>query len=46
MWELIKIISPPLSTAYESDILTLPFLIDLTSDPFKTIPASKTSLKK
>ena len=43
MCELIKNISHiPLSTAYESDILTLPFLIDLTSDPFKTIPASKT----
>ena len=46
MCELIKKISPPLSTAYESDILIFPDLTDLISDPFKTIPASKISLKK
>ena len=46
MCELIKNISPSLSAAYESAILILPSLIDLTSDPFKAIPASSSSKKK
>lgn len=46
MSELIKTISPFFSTAYESDILTFPSLIDFISDPFKTIPASIKSSKK
>ena len=46
MCELIKKISPLLSKAYDSEMFALPLLKDLTSDPFKTIPASKNSLKK
>ena len=38
--------SPLLSIAYESAMLPLPSLSDLTSDPFKEIPASKVSKKK
>ena len=45
MCEFTKNISPLLSTAYESAILPLPSLNDLTSDPFKAIPASKNSRK-
>ena len=37
--EFIRNISPSLSTAYESAILILPNLIDLISEPLKTIPA-------
>ena len=46
MWELIKKISPPLSTAYESAILALPSRIDLTSEPFNAMPASSNYKKK
>ena len=46
MCEFIKYISLFFSTAYDSAILILPDLIDLISDPFKTIPASNSSLKK
>ena len=42
----IKNNSPLLSIAYESAMLPLPSLSDLTSDPFKEIPASKVSKKK
>ena len=34
------------SKAYDSLILAFPSLNDFTSDPCKTIPASKNSLKK
>ena len=44
--ELIKKISPFLSTAYESAILAFPSRKDFTSEPFKAIPASKSSKKK
>ena len=44
--ELIRKISPSLSTAYESAMLIFPNLTDFISDPFKTIPASNNSLKK
>ena len=46
MCELIKNISPSLSTAYESAILAFPSRIDLTSEPFNDIPASINSKKK
>ena len=45
MCELIKKISPSLSAAYESAILTLPSRIDLTSEPFNASPASCSSKK-
>ena len=35
-----------LSNAYESAMLPFPSLRDLTSEPFKTIPASNNSKKK
>ena len=44
--EIILINSPFFSTAYESAILTFPSLMDLISEPFKTIPASNRSSKK
>jgi len=46
MCELIKNISPSLSIAYESAILTFPSRIDLTSEPLSAIPASSNSKKK
>ena len=44
--ELINTNSPFFSIAYESAILTFPSLIDLISEPLRTIPASNKSSKK